>query len=82
MLGEVGMFDCINDVTSPHGNLRNNGYGSGSGIGSGGGSGGGGKGREGRVLPKKVMDAARRVEAEGRAGPRVVLNIKMRGEGY
>ena len=62
MVGEIGIFDCLNDSNSPIQRSNSNGN----------------KGREGRVLSKKVMDAAKRVEAEGRAGPRVVLTVTVK----
>lgn len=35
-----------------------------------------------KILPKKVVDAARRVEKEGRPGPRITLSIKLKDFGF
>ena len=68
MRSEISVFECVPDPTSPG---YNNGESSPAGQ-------SGNNGQKGRVIPKKVIDAAKRVEAEGRAGPRLILSAKLK----
>ena len=69
MRSEISVFECLLDPSSPG---YNNGESSPCGQSNN-------SGLKGRVIPKKVIDAAKRVEAEGRAGPRLVLSAKLKG---
>jgi hypothetical protein len=67
MEGEVGLFMCQEAEVKPTRGLER----SNSTLNSAG-------QRDGRVIPKKVVDAALRVEKEGRQGPRMAVNIRIK----
>ena len=63
MQSEVGLFDCFSDLNSPTREAHLDHNGS---------------ALRGKIIPKKVMDATRRVELEGRQSPRCVLSVRLK----
>jgi hypothetical protein len=67
MEGEVGQFICQEAEVKPTRGLeRSNSSFNAAGQ------------RDGRVIPKKVVEAAMRVEKEGRQGPRMTVNVRIK----
>lgn len=65
MDGEIGTFECESDSQITNGQ-RHNSMVQTTGH------------RDSRILPKKVIDAAKRIEKEGRPGPKMSVNIRLK----
>ena len=72
MISEMGIFECTSNLNSSS-NFNCGDRSPSKNTNSGG---------KGRIVPKKVLDAVKRIEVEGRAGPRVTLNAMIKGNDY